>query len=651
MLGRFRALLATTAPRAWREEALVGVLGAAFGLAPVALGLLWLGGRPDLGASFASLARDGAIALGLIVIALLLTAATFSSTIKPRAAPKNALNDFSDELARITREGDFSARIPMAPGSETAQVAAGVNALLSAMEARESRLQADLSEISSLRDRAEATNRAKSSFLANMTHELRTPLNAIMGYAGMLREDAQLSGHDTAAGDLERILRAARHLLSLINDVLDLSRIEAGRIQLEYRPTSIRQLVEEALNAVGSAKGRGENAFKLNDACGDASMVTDTTKVRQCLINLLSNAFKFTSEGVVTMEIALRPTPLGEQVVFSVSDTGIGISEAQIERLFESFAQADASITRRFGGSGLGLAITRKLANLLGGDVSVASREGHGSTFTLVLPREPTASSAFRAVASNAIEASSAPGQRDALIIDDDPAAIDLMKRWLTRLGYSVISAPDGEAGFALARSSRPQLILLDIHMPQRTGWEILDRLKTDRATTDIPVIIVSVDDDRKRGIGAGASEFITKPACPEHLARVVDIYGAKSSGRILVVDDDRDAGNLVERAMRQVGFEVLRAFDGDEGLALARSQQPSAIVLDLSMPGKDGFAVLAALGADPLLQNIPVIVVSARSLTDVEFQHLARAGCAFHPKGIASPFEIASNVVTAVNG
>jgi signal transduction histidine kinase/DNA-binding response OmpR family regulator len=652
MLTRLRALQAAPAPRALREEIGVWALGAAFGLAPIAIGALWLGSRSDVSTSLAGLAQASFFMLAPIAVGLLLTAASLSPP-GGKAAPADAtsLKTLADALMCIGRDKDFSVRLPVYSGAPTSAVAAAINVLLASIETRERELQAELGAVSMMRDQAEATSRAKSSFLANMSHELRTPLNAIMGYANMLQEDAQLAGHITATNDLDRILRAARHLLSLINDVLDLSKIEAGRIQLEYRPSFVRDIVEEALTSVGASTGKNKNVFFLNNACADLSMITDTIKVKQCLINLLSNAFKFTKDGRVTLDVSLRRAPGGDEIVFCIVDTGIGISEAQLGTLFESFTQADPSITRMYGGTGLGLTITRKLASLLGGEVTVASCEGQGSTFTLSVPREPVAAAPLPTIACEPQSIAPAEGKQVALVIDDDATAIDLMSRWLGRLGYAIVSAPDGEKGLALARAHRPHLILLDLHMPQRTGWEILDLLKTDTATANIPVIIVSVDDDRKRGIVAGASEFITKPASPEQLARVADVYRATATGTILVVDDDQDAGDLIERAVRQAGFDVLRAFDGDDGLAQARAHAPAAIVLDLSMPGKDGFAVVAALGADPVMQGIPVIVVSARALSDSEFQNLARAGCAFHPKGVASPFEIASNVVTAVKG
>jgi signal transduction histidine kinase/DNA-binding response OmpR family regulator len=594
------------------------------------------------------------LALTALVAAIALTA-TGAGMIAGRraAAASNAgpVRDLVSQIREVASTEDFSRRLDIPGATPAADLAGRINGLLHAVNLREQSLRDAIGEVAAVRDRAEAANRAKSQFLANMSHELRTPLNAIIGYATMLQEDAAASGDTAVVSDLDRILRAAQHLLNLINDILDLSKIEAGKIQLENRPVLIQEIISETLMSVGNAADKNRNTFEVVAGRLGASMVTDSVKLRQCLVNLLSNAFKFTTDGHVRLDVSVDENG-GDMVVFRVTDTGIGISEAQQAKLFESFSQADVSTTRKFGGTGLGLAITRKIAQLMGGDVSVESEEGKGASFSLRIPRQPHVAGSMPEATLDVLSRTDIKGgRRLALVVDDDPSATDLMSRWLSRMGYSVSVAADGEAGLDMARSLKPHLVLLDIHMPRRNGWDVLDRLRSDPELAEIPVIIVSVDDDRKRGIGAGASEYITKPTTQEHLSRVVSLYGSEVKGQVLIIDDDKDSGDLVERSARQVGLAALRAYNGEEGLDLARQHRPSAIILDLCMPGKDGFDVLAALGDDPDLAGIPVIVVSARSLTSAEFDLLARAGCAFHAKGVSSPFQIAANLVDAVNG
>ncbi len=645
-------------PRLTRAELRVALIATAAGAA-VVFAALWVAGwieqdQPEPMASIASGSQlDGTLPALALVTAALLTAAILARRLLGRAV--GPIHEINQVLERIVADGDAPARIPESVIRRVGAVGANLNAVLEVIHAREQSRRAAFEEISRLHDQAEAASKAKSTFCANMSHELRTPLNAIMGYAAMLKEDADAGVVTDASKDLERILRAAQHLMSLINDILDLSKIEAGKVNLDYAPLNVRNLLDDTLAMLGSAPKAKNNSFDVSIASGVDSMTSDSTRLQQCLLNLLGNAFKFTENGAVTLAVELRQGNREQEVAFIVSDTGIGMKPEQLDRIFDSFEQADVSTTRRFGGTGLGLAITRHIARLMGGDLVVKSKEGEGSVFTLTIPRNPPNSAAHRdALVEGSVNAGivePAEAGQVALVIDDDAASVDLLGRWLTRMGYAVLSAPDGETGLEMARAHAPSIIVLDIHMPRRSGWDVLDSLKREPVLRDIPVIVVSVDDNRRRGIDAGASEFLTKPTTQEDLTGAVKVYRTQVEGQILIIDDDVDSGNIVERSAKRAGIKAFRAYTGLEGLALARQHRPGAIIVDLTMPGLDGFGVLRELRADSELRDIPVIVVSAKSLNGQEFDFLSRASWAVHTKGVSSPVEITADIVAAVNG
>jgi CheY-like chemotaxis protein/two-component sensor histidine kinase len=369
-----------------------------------------------------------------------------------------------------------------------------------------------MASLRAAREAADAANVSKSQFLTSMSHELRTPLNAIIGYSEILREEAEADERNTDIADIDRVLSAARQLLHLINEILDLSKIEAGRMDVVASEFAIASVIKEAAAIVRPSIEKNGSKLTLDIAPDVGEGVSDSFKLNQCLLNLLSNAAKFTRDGAITIT-ARRD---GEWVEIAVADTGIGMSEDQMARLFNAFMQADALTARRYGGTGLGLALTRRMMQLLGGDVAAQSVQGKGSIFTL---RFPTALQTLPALAR--IDATSAAGQgreRIALLIDDEESARDLTARSLTRLGFKVETAITGEEGIALARSLRPSLIVLDINLPDVTGWDVLTVLLTGD-TGDIPVIVHSVDDNRKRALAAGACELLVKPADRDVLA------------------------------------------------------------------------------------------------------------------------------------
>ena len=502
-------------------------------------------------------------------------------------------------------------------------------------------------ELSRSKDHAVSASVAKSQFLTDMSHELRTPLNAIIGYSTLLQEDAIGSGRAQEEADLGRVLGAGRRLLGLINDILELSRIESGRTAFERSIVDVPSLVRSAMSGFDMDREGNGNRLDLDIGPGVGIMVTDAAKVRQCLLNLIGNALKFTRDGQVRLSVRPSRRDGVEVIEFEVSDTGVGMSEEQTRQLFHD--RSDPSSKPQPTVPKLGLVITHRLATMMGGSISVRSTLDSGSAFTLAIPREVPRLLAQDAPIPQPSPAVRLAGQRTALVIDDEPTAIDIMRRWLSRLGYAVVAASDGEAGLALARSERPDVIILDIFMPGASGYDVLDVLKADEDLASIPVIVVSVSDDRGRSLRSGASDILMKPVPPERLQQVLDVYSRPIEGEILIIEDDEDAGELVRRAAAQIGLDAVRAGSGEAGLEFARTRAPAAIVLDLTLPGMDGFAVLDALRGDEQLSNIPVLIVSGREISVAEHQAITRAGGIYHPKGYASPRQIAESLKMVV--
>lgn len=475
-------------------------------------------------------------------------------------------------------------------------------------------------EAEAARDEAIEANLAKSNFLANMSHELRTPLNAIIGYSEILHEEAQDLGHEDYLPDLAKIQSAGRHLLSLINDVLDISKIEAGMIDIYLEEFDITETVQDVAVTVGPLVE--QNGNKLDVVCPQdiGAMHSDLIKVRQSLINILSNACKFTQNGTITLSVSRESRDQAEWISFAISDAGIGMTKDQVEKVFGAFTQADSSTTRQFGGTGLGLAITRTFCNLLGGDISATSEPGEGSTFTILLPAQVTVSPAYETKAPGDTEILPSWAKK-VLVIDDDPGVRDLLTRHLTHSGYRVTAAASGDEGLRAVHESHPDAITLDVLMPNMDGWTVLNRLKDDPETANIPVIVISMLDSRDVGFSLGAADYLPKPVSRERLISTLQTHcpDRATKRRVLIVEDDEATRDVMGRMLINDDWEVDEAPNGQLGLDHIAVSSPDIIILDLMMPIMDGFEFLGEMRKMPDWADIPVVVVTAKNLSKVE--------------------------------
>ncbi|MEG4232442.1 response regulator [Microcoleus sp. Pol11C3] len=520
---------------------------------------------------------------------------------------------------------------------------------------------------------AESANRAKSTFLANMSHELRTPLNAIIGYSEMLQEEAEELGSCESVPDLEKIRSAGKHLLSLIDDILDISKIEAGRMDLYLETFDIHTLIESAVATARPLVEKNGNTLEVYCPDNLDTMHADMTKVRQVLLNLLSNAAKFTQNGTIAIgverikneQLKMKNQEEFSQILisnseflsFRVADTGIGMTQDQLQRVFQPFTQADASTTREYGGTGLGLAISQRFCQMMGGSIEVSSSLGGGSTFTLLLPsaiKQPEIPNKVR----DSTSPPDAPAIGTVLVVDDDPISRDLIQRALSRQGLHIEVAGGGEQALRLAKKLRPDAITLDVIMPGMDGWAVLSALKADPDLASIPVILLSFVGNKSLGFALGASEYLTKPVDGKRLAALLNKYRRDQDGvasnnltcQILIVEDDVATREILRCVLETQGWAVTEADSGRAALDRLKVARPHLILLDLMLPEMDGFELISEIRKSHSGDPIPIVVITGKNLTPAESQQLNGYVEGVLQKGVYSCDTLLRDVRSIVN-
>lgn len=571
--------------------------------------------------------------------------------------PIVSLTDTVEQLGH----GNLSARANTHAEGELLTLEKGVNSMASALQTAQSNLQNEIDlatsklrntlaelenkndELDIERHKAQEANESKSQFLANMSHELRTPLNAIIGYSEMLEEEAEQAGHDMYIPDVQKVNSAGKHLLSLINDILDLSKVEAGKMNLYLETAEISSIIMYTASTIRPLAA--QNHVDLVIDCPDdiGSMRMDVTKVRQVLFNLLSNACKFTENGTVTLSVSRIKVSGADWIEFKVSDTGIGMNTEQMQRLFEAFSQADDSISKRYGGTGLGLIICKRFSELMGGEIFAESKPGAGSTFTLQLPEEPPAPIAVSGLSAQDDATGTVPAPKEVrldavpaeginqrstiskiLIIDDDTLVHDMLRRMLMKEGFEVYTSTNGKEGIERAKELKPNAIILDVLMPGMDGWTVLAKIKSDNSISSIPVIMLSMVDDRTRGYAMGVTEYLTKPADKTQLlATIKRAVREGPDAPILVVDDDQAQREILRRNLENEGWEVTVEHNGRSAMESVRARRPAAIILDLLMPEMDGMEFISELRAQPAFRDIPVAVLTSKDITPADRERL----------------------------
>ena len=474
-------------------------------------------------------------------------------------------------------------------------------------------------EMATARDEAREASSAKSRFFANMSHELRTPLNAIIGYSEMLLEDCEDLGNDEMVPDLKRITNSSKHLLSLINNVLDLSKIEAGKMDMYFTPFNIDNMIETIKDVSGPLASKNNNEFIIKNNV-EGEMTSDETKLRQCVVNFLSNAFKFTENGQVALVIGSKNIDKKEYVNFDIKDTGIGMTEDQLGKLFDTYTQAERSTSAKYGGTGLGLSISKHFAEMMGGGVEVSSKVGEGSTFSIFVPRVSLDEEQIEEEDFENPEIQK--GDEYILLVDDDKATHDVVKRAIKKEGHTVFSCFDGDEGIEQARKVEPKLILLDVLMPGRDGWSVLKELKKDKKLRNIPVVITSVLNEESLASSLGADDYMKKPIDRTFFLNIVKRYITEKDQKVLIVDDDENTRDLLNRILNNEGYLSIDAKNGEDALERVK-EKPDLIVLDLDMPKMDGFEFIERTQEDGI--KIPIVVFSGKDITAVEEKMLGK--------------------------
>jgi signal transduction histidine kinase/DNA-binding response OmpR family regulator len=648
-------------------------------------------------------ANDGSL-LGTLVLTAAASEEELSNLIEPRAIGglvllstlgslvasrflqrgiSKPIVKLSEVAQQVARDNDYTARAEIAAGGETGVLVEAFNSMLTTIQQRDAELVVAKNNAEQARERlaesnakleeinrtleakvtertiemhkamtaAREANHAKSSFLAKMSHELRTPMNAIIGYAEMLIEDASDRDDKAAIQDLKKILSAARHLLGLINDVLDLSKIEAGKMDLYLESFDVWTFVHDVIPTAQPLIDRNKNQLKVDCDEKFGQMRADATKLRQILLNLLSNASKFTDEGVVHLRVTRDTTGPRETVVMDIKDSGIGMTEEQLGRLFQVFSQADKSTSAKYGGTGLGLAISRQFARLMGGDITVASKPGEGSTFTVRIPIEvapvrpaeegaaPAPAPAPAPVPAPApavapVPTGTATRRGRVLVIDREPMQ-QALQELLTAEGYLVSCVTNVADALNRAKEVRPHAVLFDVLAGGAAGTQWFAELKSSAVLASVPLILLAPDEGSHRGFAVGTNDIVASPAnSPALLAALSKFVAPRTENPILVVEDDAPTREMIVRMVEREGWPVLTAVHGEDALAQLARITPSLVLLDLLMPGLDGFAVLREMRDNPKWREIPVVVVTSldlnpdtRLLLDQQAQKVLKKG------------------------
>lgn len=528
-------------------------------------------------------------------------------------------------VAAITRTGDLTTKVDILSKDEVGQLGRAFNDMSTKLQSTYATLEQRIAEKTAHLQQAvlalERANKMKSEFLANMSHELRTPLNAIIGFAEVLRDKIAGDLNEEQTDFVNDIHSSGSHLLQMINDILDLSKIEAGKMELQYGVFPVPAAIEEVYTIIKGLASKKHLELKTVILTDMKSIEADRVKFKQVLYNLLSNAIKFTPENG---KIVLEAGVMEDMLQVSVSDTGIGMKSDDQQKVFKEFWQADSSFARKYEGTGLGLALTKRIVEMHGGKIWFESEYGKGSIFSFSLPVK----AAVKTTEPKEIKAKPRQtipvGVKDAktvLVVEDDRMAADLLTLYLTNAGYNVVVAVDGEEAIKKAKEYQPFLITLDVMLPKKDGWDVLSELKNSQDVAPIPVIIVSMVDNKDLGFSLGAVEYLMKPIDRTKLIDIVNscIPAERNTGKsmkVLVVDDDEKAVKYMSSVLEKAGFDVLKAYSGKAGINLAINNNPDLMILDLMMPEVSGFDVVETLRNHPTAKGIPIIICSAKDIT-----------------------------------